>query len=115
VLELRELYLELAFMAAGALREDVEDQPRAIEHAAFDEFFEVAFLRGGQRVVEQHHVGIVFNRGGADFIRLATAYEESRIGAITPPADADDWYRASRARERFELLDIFGIRGCTYA
>jgi hypothetical protein len=44
VLQLRELDLELAFVAARALREDVEDQRVAIEHAAADQFLEVALL-----------------------------------------------------------------------
>ena len=46
VLELRELHFELAFVAARALREDVEDQSRAIEHAPLDELLEIAFLDG---------------------------------------------------------------------
>ena len=36
VLELRELDLQLAFVAARALREDVEDQAGAVEHAALE-------------------------------------------------------------------------------
>ncbi len=111
VLELRELHFELAFVAARALREDVEDQSRAIEHAAFDEFFEIALLRRRERMIEQHHVGVVFDRGGANLIGLATAHEESRIGAIAPSADAHHRERARRARELLELEDIFGVRG----
>ncbi len=44
VLELRELDFQLAFEAAGALREDVKDQAVAIEHPALGELLEVAFL-----------------------------------------------------------------------
>ena len=115
VLELRELHFELAFVAARALREDVEDQPRAIEHAALDELFEIAFLRGRQRMIEQHHVGVVLRGDGADFIRLAAAHEEARIGTIAPAADARDGNGAGRARELLELQDVFGVRGCAYA
>ena len=115
VLELRELHFELAFVAARALREDVEDQPRAIEHAALDEFFEIALLRRRERMIEQHHVGVVLDRGGANFIGLAAAHEESRIGAIAPPADADHGNGAGRARELLELEDVFGVRGCADA
>ena len=97
VFELRELHFELAFVAARALREDVEDQSRAIEHAALDELFEIAFLRGRQRVVEQHDVGVVLGGGVADFIRLAAADEEARIGTIAAAADAHarEWRRPS--------------------
>ena len=58
VLELRQLHFEFAFVAARALREDVEDQSRTIEHTPLDEFLEIAFLRGRQRMVEQHHLGV---------------------------------------------------------
>ncbi len=44
VLELGEFDLQLAFEAARALREDVEDQAAAVEHAALEGLFEVALL-----------------------------------------------------------------------
>ena len=100
VFELRQLHFELAFVAARALREDVEDQSRAIEHAALDELLEIAFLRGRQRMIEQDDVGVVLDGGRADFIRLAAADEEARIGTITPAADAHHGNGAGGARER---------------
>src|ERR1043165_9748343 len=62
VLELRELDFELAFVTARALREDVEDQSRAVEHATLYQLLEIAFLGRRQRVIEQHDFGVV--RGG---------------------------------------------------
>ena len=44
VFQLRELHFELAFVAARALREDVEDEAVAIEHAAAGVLLEVALL-----------------------------------------------------------------------
>jgi hypothetical protein len=78
-------------------------------------FLEIALLRWRERMIEQHHVGIVFDRGGADFIGLATADEEARIGAIAAAANADDRQRARRARERLELEDIFRVCRCADA
>ncbi len=46
--ELRELDLQLAFVAARALREDVEDQAHTVDDAATELLFEVALLRGRQ-------------------------------------------------------------------
>ena len=43
-LQLREFDLQLAFVAARALREDVEDQAGAVDHAALERLLEVAFL-----------------------------------------------------------------------
>ena len=54
-------------------------------------------------------------RRRADLIRLATADEQARIGAITPATDARDRNGARRKRELLELLDIFGVRGCADA
>jgi hypothetical protein len=45
---LGKLDLQLAFMAACALREDIEDQARAIDHAALERAFEIALLARGQ-------------------------------------------------------------------
>ena len=39
-----QLHLQLAFEAAGTLREDIQDQAGAIQHPATQEFFQVAFL-----------------------------------------------------------------------
>jgi len=44
VLELGEFDLQLAFERGCALREDVQDQTRAIDHASTQRFFQIAFL-----------------------------------------------------------------------
>src|SRR6266436_3956792 len=56
---LRELDFQLAFEAAGALREDVEDQSVAVEHPALGELLEVAFLAGGERVIDEDDVRLM--------------------------------------------------------
>jgi hypothetical protein len=40
---------------------------RAVEHAALDELFEIAFLRRRQRMIEQHHVGVVLGSCDCEF------------------------------------------------
>jgi hypothetical protein len=44
MLELSELDLHLTFVAAGALRKDIEDQAGAIDDAAVEMLFEIALL-----------------------------------------------------------------------
>jgi hypothetical protein len=56
VLQLRKLDLQLAFERARALREDVEDQAAAVEHAALELLFEVALLARAQRAVDDDEV-----------------------------------------------------------
>ena len=59
MLELRELDFQLALEAARALREDIEDQAVAIEHAPLGELLEIALLAGRERVIDQDHIGAV--------------------------------------------------------
>src|SRR4051794_36144172 len=54
ILQLRELDLQAPFATARALREDVEDELRAIEHLAIEHLLEVAPLCGREFVVEDH-------------------------------------------------------------
>ena len=53
VLELRELDLELALGADGVLREDVEDQLRAVDDARVERVLERALLVGLELVVDE--------------------------------------------------------------
>jgi len=47
VLKLRELHLQLAFVAARALRKDIEDQADAVDDATRQLLLQVALLRRG--------------------------------------------------------------------
>ena len=59
MLQLRQLNLKLAFARPGALREDVENQRRAIEHFALENLFQVAALRGRKFVVKDDRIDIL--------------------------------------------------------
>src|SRR5262249_37473560 len=84
VLELRQLDLELALEAAGALREDVEDQAAAIEHAPPGQLLEIALLARRQGMVHQDQVGACGGGGRADLLGLAAADEVAWIRAFAP-------------------------------
>ena len=96
VLELRELDLELALEAAGALREDVEDQAAAVEHAPAGQLLEIALLAGRQRVVDEDEVGAVRPR------RLRRSLPPCRCRRSTVDraarADRSPWPPALRPR-----------------
>ncbi len=82
VLQTRELDLQFALMAARALRENVQDQQRAVIDRHAQVPFQVALLRRAQRLVEQD-----FGRPCAlgqhrDFIGLARAHEQGRVGRL---------------------------------
>ena len=111
MLQLRQLHLELALVAAGALREDVEDQRVAIEHAPLGELLEIALLAGRERVVDEDHV-----RRGArgelfQLARLAAAHEITRIGARAPSGEGGDRHGPCGHGELGELLQVLRIHG----
>lgn len=58
ILKLGQFYLELAFVSAGALGENVENQTRAVNHATLENAFEVTFLTGCEDVIENHQVDL---------------------------------------------------------
>ena len=106
MLQLRQFHLQFSLVRAGALREDVENQPGAAQHAALHALFQVAFLAGRQLVIEQRQFGPVRTGGLADFIGFAAADEQARVrfGAAAAQHGLD--LRAGRARQIDELLPV---------
>ncbi len=102
-------------MALRALREDVEDQAAAIEHTLAGELFEVAFLAGRQRVVDEDHIRFMRQRFEADLVRLAGTDEVTRIGLLAPTRYGRNRNRAGGNRQLREFTDVFGIERTTKA
>ena len=110
VLQLREFDLQLAFVAARALREDVEDQPGAVDHAALEQLLEVAFLAGRQRMVDQDQVGAAGIGRGLHFLELAAADQGRRIGLVDARGEQRGDGRAGGTRQVGELLQRALVR-----
>jgi hypothetical protein len=98
MLELRELDLQLAFGALRAQREDVEDQRHAVDRRGTRAPLEIAFLRAGQRMVEDDEVGAVSRHSRAISSTLPEPAIERRIGAL--PAAGDDAAMSAPAERR---------------
>ena len=105
VLQLGELDLQLAFSRAGAPREDVQDQLRAIDHLAIEPLVELAQLRRRQLVVEDHQVGVGFGRGLRQHIDLAAAKECRGIGLGPVLQHAQDDARARGVGKTTQLFE----------
>ena len=105
VLQLGELDLQLAFARAGAPREDVEDQLRAIDHLAIEPLVELAQLRRRQLVVEDDEVGVGFGRSLRQHLDLAAAEECRRIGLGPILQHAQDDARARGLGETTQLFE----------
>ena len=82
ILQLGQLHGQPGFVSAGVGGEDVQDQLGAVQHLAAGQFFQVAFLAGGQVIVEQHHVRPgAFGQLGQVF-GFAFAQIGGRIGSL---------------------------------
>ena len=104
VLELGQLDLQLAFVAVRAQGEDVEDQPGAVDDAALQRLFQVAFLDRAQRMVDQHQVGAGRLAGRLHFLELAAADQEGRVGLVDPGIELGGDGGARRPRQVGEFL-----------
>ena len=59
---------------------DVEDELRAVEHAARQSGFEVAQLRGREVVIEENEIGLRGSGDAGDLLNFAGADERGGIG-----------------------------------
>ncbi len=108
MLELGELDLELALVAAGALGEDLEDEVGAVEDphalAALGQgLLEVADLGGGERMVEDDGAGVVQAADVLELLDLAGAGVGRGVGTVAAAGDdlADVRTRALDEARRF--------------
>ena len=73
VFELGELDLELALRTAGVLREDVEDELRAVDHACLQRVLERTLLRRRELVVHEQDLGPRFGIGALELAQFSLA------------------------------------------
>ena len=79
MLKLREFDLQFAFTRSGALRENVENERRAVEDFAVKNLFKIAALCGRKLVIENHRVHVLTPAEIREFSRLAFANERGGI------------------------------------
>ena len=109
VLQLRQFHLQLALVATGTLREDIEDEPVPVEHAPAGQLFEVAFLARAERVVEQHHLRLQFLGFDANFFGLAGAHEKLRVGTCAVTGDRAQHRSPGGFRQGRKFPEVFGV------
>jgi hypothetical protein len=85
--EMRKLHLQHTFTGLRSAAEDVEDQPRAVDHLAGPRLFKVALLHGGQRRIHHDKRDFLIDDQRREFLDLALA----EIG------------RGARARQRDDM------------
>ena len=98
-----QLDLELAVRAAGALREDIEDELRAIDDADRRRLRDVARLRRREVAVEDEQIDPERHRPHEDLLQLALADHRARIDLAPPLQDDVQDFHAGRARQLAQL------------
>jgi hypothetical protein len=101
--QLRYFDLELAFQRAGALREDVEDELRAVNYTHPKFLLEVACLCRTQGVIKDRKGRAMLTRHLANISGFAAPNECARINRLQFLLDLAGDGRASALRQRAEF------------
>jgi hypothetical protein len=75
--ELSQLDLQLAFMTAGTLGKNIQNQASPVEHPALQGFFKIALLARGQGMIEEHDLGLVQVHCFANFLPVCRCRQNS--------------------------------------
>jgi hypothetical protein len=65
--QLGQLDLQLTFMGARSLSENVKDQSCSSQYSASEGLFKVALLTGAQRVIKNHQLSLVLTALSRNF------------------------------------------------
>src|SRR5690606_26475661 len=111
--ELRQLHLQLALETQRALREDVEDQAVAVEHAAPQAPLEVALLRRGEGRTRDDELRALLAHQLLQLLELAPPDEVTRVRMPARAHDLADDLGSRRRRQLGKFLAFYGVRGPT--
>ena len=84
-------------------RENIENQLRAVDHAAFRGFLDVPLLHGREVAIENDQRRFVCRGFGANLIQLAAAHQRCGISGGTHLKNGSGDLRARAARQLNEL------------
>lgn len=105
--QLRQLHLQLAFVAARAQGEDFQDQGGAIKHPALQAALQIALLNRGEFVIEDDQGSLGGAGGIADFIGLAGAGEQRGVGSLALAFHHAGDDQAGAAGEKLQFIKTF--------
>lgn len=101
--QLRQLDLQPAFLRAGAASENRQNQPHSVQYAALEDFFQIAFLRGHEFVVEYDQIDAVCGNCFRQLRRLARADKQRGVRTVA----FGSLHAHGIAARRFDQLDSF--------
>jgi hypothetical protein len=105
VLELCKFDLQLAFMTAGTLRENVEDETGAVDHAPVQRRFQIALLRGREGVIKNDEFHVIGFAREAQLFDFAAADKHLGIGAGTATGQGDGGMGTRTLCEQTEFFE----------
>jgi hypothetical protein len=76
VFKLSQLYLQLTLVRACALRKNIENDSRAIQHTTLEFTLNISLLSGAQCMIEKHNVCLMQRDCIPDFLELSFSYEQ---------------------------------------
>tara|TARA_R110000824_G_scaffold4068_16_gene19399 strand:- start:8677 stop:8967 length:291 start_codon:yes stop_codon:yes gene_type:complete len=76
VFKLSQLYLQLAFVRTCALRKNIENDSRAIQHATLEFALNISLLPGAECMIEKNNISFMQRYRIPDFLKLAFSYEQ---------------------------------------
>ena len=104
ILVLRQFDLQLAFAGARTLRENIEDERRAVEYRAAGQLLQIAHLRRRQFIVEQDQTCVVHLGKLLDLFRLALTDKRAGIRCRTALQRHRNGFRTGSLRQRAQLV-----------
>jgi hypothetical protein len=106
MLVLRQLNLQLSFEGRGALRKDIEDQPVTVEHARLEGNFQIAFLPGAQRLIDENQLCLGLLGAHGHLIDLPPADKKPWIGPLSARVHLGHHASPGRLGERAKFLSL---------
>lgn len=115
MLQLRQFNLKLSLPRARALRKDVEDERRAIEHFALENHLEISALSGRKIIVKDDGIDVVLPAFVGELAGFASSDESRGYGRVEFLGAAANHFTASRGSEFFQfgerILEVPGAAG----
>ena len=98
--------LQLALVAASPLCKDLQDEQRPVVDRQAQCPFEVALLRGAERLIKQHLAGATRMCQHPDFVRLAGTDKQRRVRRFALAGDAISNREPCSLRKQTEFFKL---------
>ncbi len=103
IIQLRQLHLQMAFPCMRPQREDIQDQLRAVNHAAFRGLFHVSQLHRRQIAIHDNQRNIAHLRFRFHFLQFSAPHQSGGIKRIAHLQDCASHFRARALGQGFQL------------